>query len=284
MSAAGFSGHSARITGLFIYPVKSCRGIALKDLAFDANGPVNDRRWMIVDENNQFMTLRTFSKLAEIQTSVQGPFLHLYAGSNKILVNTTEECEQVEDVTIWGETFKAGIENKSINDALSDFLSKTVKLVRYQSQSFRDLGASATDVVKQTMFSDARPLLMTNTASLEELNGRLQQQGKAPSVMERFRSNMIIEGLEAFSEEQVARVTIQNSRGPVVLANPKLCGRCPVITQDVETGKIVSKETLATLAGYRRKEGSNKIPFGVYFVPEVLGTVSVGDEVVVEMA
>lgn len=273
---------SARITGLFIYPVKSCRGLAMPNLVFDANGPVNDRRWMIVDENNQFMTLRTFSKLAEIQTSVQGPFLHLYAGSNKILVNTTEECEQVEDVTIWGETFKAGIENKSINEALSDFLTKTVKLVRYQSQSFRDLGASATDAVKQTMFSDARPLLMTNTASLEELNGRLQSQGQAPSQMERFRSNMVIEGLPAFAEDEVVRVTIKNSKGDVVLANPKLCGRCPIITQDVETGKIVSKETLATLAGYRRKEGSNKIPFGVYFVPEILGTVSVGDEVLVE--
>ena len=107
----------------------------MKDLTFDANGPVNDRRWMIVDEQNQFMTLRTVSKLAEIKTSVQGPFLHLYAGSNKILVNHTEECELVEDVTIWGETFKAGIENKSINEALSDFLTKTVKLVRYQSQN-----------------------------------------------------------------------------------------------------------------------------------------------------
>ncbi|MBY0451434.1 MAG: MOSC N-terminal beta barrel domain-containing protein, partial [Bdellovibrionaceae bacterium] len=221
---------SARITGLFIYPVKSCRGLAMPNLVFDANGPVNDRRWMIVDENNQFMTLRTFSKLAEIQTSVQGPFLHLYAGSNKILVNTTEECEQVEDVTIWGETFKAGIENKSINEALSDFLTKTVKLVRYQSQSFRDLGTAGTEAVKQTMFSDARPLLMTNTASLEELNGRLQSQGQAPSQMERFRSNMVIEGLPAFAEDDVVRVTIKNSKGDVVLANPKLCGRCPIIT------------------------------------------------------
>lgn len=275
---------SARITGLYIYPVKSCRGIAVPKLQFDKNGPVNDRRWMLVDENNQFITLRTFSKMAEIQTSVQGPFLHLYAGSNKILVNTAEECEQVEDVTIWGETFKAGIENKSINDALSEFLTKTVKLVRYQSQSFRDLGASATAAVKETMFSDARPLLMTNTASLAELNGRLAQQGKEASQMERFRSNMIIEGLPAFVEDDIARVTIKTSNGDVVLANPKLCGRCPVVTQDVETGKVVSKETLATLAGYRKKPGSNKVPFGVYFVPEILGTVSVGDELTVEMA
>ena len=55
------------------------------------------------------------------------------------------------------------LENKSINEALSDFLTKTVKLVRYQSQSFRDLGESATEAVKQTMFSDARPLLITNS-------------------------------------------------------------------------------------------------------------------------
>lgn len=272
----------ARIIGLHIYPIKSCRGIEVSELVLDARGPVNDRRWMLVDENNQFLTLRTLSKLAEIKTSIQGPFLHLYAGANKILVNHTEENEQVEEVTIWGETFKAGIENKSINEALSDFLNKSVKLVRYQKESFRDLGACATDVVKQTMFSDARPLLVTNMSSLAELNNRLEEKNKEPSQMERFRANIIIEGLAAYQEDEAARLVVNTKNGPVVLANPKLCGRCPVITQDVETGKVVSKETLTTLAGYRKKEGSNKIPFGVYFVPETLGTIYLGDSVTVQ--
>jgi uncharacterized protein YcbX len=121
----------------------------------------------------------------------------LYAGQNKILVNFSEECSIVEDVTIWGKTFKAGIENKSINEALSDFLSKSVKLVRYQSQSFRDLEEFATSAVKETTFTDSKPVLLANMGSLDDLNSKLVAKGAAPSVIERFRANIIVEGFSA---------------------------------------------------------------------------------------
>lgn len=266
-----------KITGLCIYPVKSCRGISLTELEINSRGPAFDRQWMIVDEDNQFITLRTFNKLAEIKTSIQGSFLHLYAGSNKILVNFSEECPQVEDVTIWGETFKAGIENKSINESLSDFLSKSVKLVRYQSQSFRDLEDGATGAVKETMFTDARPLLLASETSLKDLNQKLANKGEAPSIMERFRANVIVSGLtEAYIEDEAASVKI----GPLSFTNPKLCGRCPVITKDIETGEVVSKQTLVTLSEYRKKAGSSKIPFGVYLTPANLGIIKIGDSVI----
>lgn len=268
--------HAGKVTGLYIYPVKSCRGISVTELEINSRGPAHDRQWMIVDEDNQFITLRTFNKLAEIKTSIQGPFLHLYAGSNKILVDFTEECEQVEDVTIWGDTFKAGIENKSINEALSDFLSKTVKLVRYQSQSFRDLENAATSVVKETMFSDARPLLLASETSLKDLNQKLAAKGEAPSVMERFRANVIVSGInEAYAEDKAAAVAV----GEVKFENPKLCGRCPVITKDVETGEVVSKQTLITLSETRKIPGSSKIPFGVYLTPASTGIIKIGDTV-----
>lgn len=262
-----------RVTGLYIYPVKSCRGIRLNEMTITARGPQHDREWMIVDEQSQFLTLRTVSKLAEIKTSIQGPYLHLYAGANKILVNTQDECEQVEDVTIWGETFSAGIENKSINEALSDFLTKTVKLVRYQKQSFRDLEEAATDVVKETMFADSRPVLLTNENSLKDLNSKLVQKGLAPSQMERFRSNIVIEGPPAYLEEAWGKIQI----GDVTFENPKMCVRCPVITQDVETGKVVSKETLTTLAEEQKKKGSSKVLFGVNFTPAKTGVIRIGD-------
>lgn len=268
---------SARVTGLYIYPVKSCRGIALNELNINSRGPLYDRQWMIVDSNNQFLTLRTVPKLAEIKTAVQGPFLHLYAGSNKIFVNINEECEQVEDVTIWGETFKAGIENKSINEALSDFLSRTVKLVRYQKQSFRDLENGATDAVKETMFADSRPILLINKNSLDDLNLKLKEKNKDISQLERFRANIIVEGIPAYAEDQIKEVRI----GSVLFQNPKLCARCPIITQDVETGRVVSKETFAVLAEERKKEGSSKVPFGINLTPAETGVIKVGDQLTI---
>ncbi len=267
---------TAIVTGLWIYPVKSCRGLSLKEMQIGPTGPLNDRRWMIVDDQNQFLTLRTVSKLAEIKTSLQGPFLHLYAGTNKILVDTTIDCEKVENVTVWNDTFMAGVETHDINEALSDFLSKTVKLVRYQQQSFRAINKAATDVVKQTMFADGRPVLLANEASLRDLNEKLKSQGKPGSMIERFRANIIIDGLEAFAEDEIKKILI----GSVEFENPKLCARCPVVTQDTETGKVVSKETLQTLAGYRQVGISHRgVMFGLNLTPSTLGMIKLKDPV-----
>ncbi len=265
------------VTGLYIYPVKSCRGIKLSEMKITSRGPLYDRQWMLVDENNQFLTLRTLAKLAEIKTSVQGPFLHLYAGANKVFVNIEEDCEQIEPVTIWDKTIQAGIENKSINEALSDFLCKTVKLVRYQKQSFRDLEDGATKVVKETMFSDSRPLLLVNENSLQNLNEKLKIKNASPSVIERFRPNIVINGLPAYQEDRLKEIKI----GGLLFQNPKLCTRCPVITQDVETGKVVSKETLQSLAEDRRKPGGSEVLFGVNLTPNDIGTIRVGDPVII---
>ena len=216
----------ARVTGLWIYPVKSCRGIELTEMPIGSTGPENDRRWMIVDQDNHFITRRTEPRLAEIKTSIQGPYLHLYMGSNKVLIDQTVSCAHVEPVTVWNDTFLAGIETKDINEAISDFLSKTVKLVRYQAQSFRDLKTAATNAVKETMFADSRPVLLTNENSLRHLNTLLTE----PSAMDRFRPNIVIDGPAAFQEDLFQNIQI----GAVKFQNPKLCARCPVITQDMD--------------------------------------------------
>lgn len=268
---------TGRVTGLYIYPVKSCRGIKLTEMEITPRGPMFDRQWMIVDEHNLFLTLRTISKLAKIKTAIQGSFLHLYAGSNKILVNINEDCEQVEDVTIWDETFKAGIENKSINEALSDFLNKTVKLVRYQKQSFRDLEDAATSAVKETMFTDTRPILLVNENSLSNLNEKLESKNESPSLIERFRPNIVINGIPAYQEDEIKEVKI----GDIFFKNPKLCARCPIITQDVETGEVASKATFQALVEERKKINDVNVPFGLNLTPAATGVIKIGDLVTI---
>lgn len=270
---------AGKVTGLNIFPVKSCRGISLTEMTINEKGPLHDRQWMLVDESNQFMTLRTFARMAEIQTAIQGPFLHLYAGSNKILVKIDEECELTENVRVWGDTVLAGIENKSVNEALSDFLQKTVKLARYQSQSYRPLDEAGTVLADQMMFADSRPLLLTNENSLKDLNQKLTAQGLAPSLMERYRANIVVSGLDSYAEDEISDCKV----GEVVLQNPHLCGRCPIITQDVATGKVVSKETLTALAAYRKRENSRSIPFGVHFTPAKAGVIKIGDAITADL-
>jgi uncharacterized protein len=263
----------ARVTGLYIYPVKSCRGISMQEMQIGSTGPLHDRGWMIVDEQNQFVTLRTLSKLAEIKTSLSEQFLHLYLGSNKVRIHTDEKCENVETVTVWKDSFLAGVYTKDINEALSDFLSKSVKLVRYQKQSYRDIKNAASDVVKQTMFADGHPVLLVNENSLRDLNQKLTSQNNAVSMIERFRANIIIDGLDAFAEDKIQVIQI----GELLFSNPKLCARCPIVTQDIETGEVVSKETLKTLAEYRKVGSGLGVMFGLNLTPTKLGVIRTGD-------
>lgn len=42
-----------RLTGLFVYPIKSCAGLSVDDWALDERGLVGDRSYMVVDEQGR---------------------------------------------------------------------------------------------------------------------------------------------------------------------------------------------------------------------------------------
>ena len=46
------------VSGLFRYPVKSLGGEALAEARLERCGIVGDRRWMLVDGRNRFVTRR----------------------------------------------------------------------------------------------------------------------------------------------------------------------------------------------------------------------------------
>ena len=52
------------LTEIWIYPVKSLGGIRVKSARVMEKGLQYDRRWMLVDEKNLFMTQRNFPKMA----------------------------------------------------------------------------------------------------------------------------------------------------------------------------------------------------------------------------
>ncbi len=62
-----------RITELWTYPIKGCRGIRLDAATLSTTGNiVNDRAWMIVDRSGMFMTQRGDPKIARIDVSFSG--------------------------------------------------------------------------------------------------------------------------------------------------------------------------------------------------------------------
>ena len=117
-------------------------------------------------------------------------------------------------------------------------------------------------------FADQYPLLLLSRGSMEELNRRLER----PVGVDRFRPNLVVEGVPPHGEDRWRRIRI----GGVEFAVLKPCRRCSVPGVDQATG-VPGKEPLRALAGYRRSEGT--IWFGQNVVHRGPGRIGVGDPV-----
>ena len=57
------------LSEIYIYPVKSLGGISVDSAIVEARGLKYDRRFLLVDENDMFMTQRDFPQLAFLKLS-----------------------------------------------------------------------------------------------------------------------------------------------------------------------------------------------------------------------
>src|ERR1041385_6302750 len=67
------------VTGLNVYPIKSCRGIALREATLTPRGLEHDREWMVVDITGRFVTQRQLPSMALIGTELATGALRLRA-------------------------------------------------------------------------------------------------------------------------------------------------------------------------------------------------------------
>jgi uncharacterized protein YcbX len=146
----------------------------------------------------------------------------------------------------------------------SDFLGRKARLVRFDPAQKRLSSKRWTgDIDAENAFADGFPILVTSTASLADLNQRLVARGAAPVTMEHFRPNVVLDGLEAFDEDNLDLVTLQADGGPVVLKLVKPCARCSIPNVDLLTADV-GHEPGDTLAGYRADARVNGgITFGM---------------------
>jgi uncharacterized protein YcbX len=258
-----------KLVELNIYPVKSCQGQAVKQMTITSEGPEGDRQWMLVDEKGEFLTQRKHPKMATIQVLLNEQGLSLGLGKQFFVVPKNNSMKRQVGATIWGHALDVALEPDLFSQAISHYLSIPCRLVRYAPYSKRMLPSSDPNWKPEVRFADGRPLLLLNTKSLEELNGRLAK----PVGIDRFRGNIVFEGEQAFEEDSWTRIKI----GEVIFSQPKKAARCNVITIDQKTGLSESAEPLKTLATYRRE--GNRVNFGVLWIPENPGVIDAGAEV-----
>jgi uncharacterized protein len=266
------------LSGLFLYPVKSLRGVAVSTAAVDDLGIVGDRRFMVVDETGRFLTQRTIPRMALVETLLSEDLLTLAAaGAGKIEVARWADHAPARSVSVWSSE---GLLADDCGDAaaawMRDFLGANCRLVRIGDKFRRPILKSSVagpgDVVN---FADAFPFLGIGEASLADLNRRLTAQGEEALPMDRFRPNLIFSGSEPFAEDTWTRFRV----GDMVFHAAGACTRCVITTTDQATGQR-GKEPLRTLATYRRNaDDPADVNFGQNLIHETKrGTLRLGDE------
>ncbi|MCC7377117.1 MAG: MOSC N-terminal beta barrel domain-containing protein [Verrucomicrobiales bacterium] len=270
-----------RITGLHVYPVKSCGGIALPEVLLTDRGFEWDREWMVVDLDGNFLTQRQHPKLALISVEVTGDTLCLNAGGrNSLRIPLVPTgARAVSRVTIWKHTCPADDEGDRAAEWLGEVLGATVRLVRFQPAHRRLSNLQWTGGIEaRNRFTDGYPVLVLSEESLADLNRRLP----GPALpMNRFRPNLVVAGGDAYVEDRIRALRSQS----VELRLVKPCERCTITGTDQTTAEV-SSEPLKTLASYRRDERLG----GVLFAQNAIVTrgegerLRVGDSLRIEWA
>lgn len=240
------------VSGLWLHPIKSCAGVTLDEALLIETGLELDRQWMLVDTDRSGVTQRQLPRMALVKPTLRSHDMVLRAPGMLALHVQLDTVEAPCRARVWKDDVAAYDMGDLAAQWFSDFLGRPLRLVRFDPAERRLAARHWTgEFEAETAFTDAFPLLVTSTASLAELNRRLIAAGHDAVSMQRFRPNIVLDGLaEAHDEDFIDELEIESPDGPVLLKLVKPCGRCTI--PDVDPATAAQGHVVAdTLAGYR---------------------------------
>ncbi|KAL5578463.1 hypothetical protein UlMin_020162 [Ulmus minor] len=267
----------AKISSIFIYPIKSCRGISVSQAPLTPTGFRWDRQWLVVNYKGRAYTQRVEPKLALVEVELpkdaflegwepnSTSYLEVKAPGMDVLKISLSTPQQVSDgVSVWEWSGSALDEGDEASKWFTNYLGKPSRLVRFNTASeARRVDPKYADG-HTVMFADEYPYMILSQGSLEALNKFL----KEPIPINRFRPNILVDGCEPFSEDLWTEIKINRFNFQGV----KLCSRCKVPTINQETG-IPGSEPNETLMKIRSdkvirptQKQQGKIYFGLNLV------------------
>jgi hypothetical protein len=291
----------ARIAALWVFPIKSCAGISVQQAVLTPTGLAHDRAWMVVDADGEMVTQRELPRMALIQPelvdSVVGLVELVLHGSGlaalhlPLTVGYLTEAHAIK-VRVWDDQVPAFDMGTQASKWLTEFLGSslgTLRLVRFDPKHQRVSNAKWTQGLSSfNQFSDGFPVLVASTASLDELNARLQAKGEEAVDMRRFRANVVLGDIDASTsdvcgqsshpyplnahdEDRIGTITIHaqvEEAGDIVQLQPvKPCPRCPIpnINPDSAQSHPVVSDTLQAYRQDPRVNGA--LTFGMNCLP-----------------
>lgn len=262
------------VSDLYIYPIKSTRGISLPHSNIDALGLAFDRRFVISDNAGQFITARTEPTLCLVTTTLTEHGLTLSApGMEALTLAYKNFYHQYKEVYVWGDVIAAQLCSTKANVWFSGYLNRPCQLLYFGETSSR-IKNDNKDNVREVAFADGYPLLLISQASLNDLNQRLINQNKQSVSMAQFRPNIVIEHCLPFAEDGWQYITI----GEMEFKVSKPCERCILTTVNpIKGNKDVEQQPLSTLKKYRQTP-SGEVLFGQNLIPLSSGSIAKGDK------
>jgi uncharacterized protein YcbX len=301
----------ARIAALWVFPIKSCAGISVQQAVLTPTGLAHDRAWMVVDADGEMVTQRELPRMALIQPELVDSgvglaelvlqasgmaALHLPLTMDGCFVQAANQSASPKtdaiNVRVWDDQVPAFDMGAAVSKWLTEFLGSSLgplRLVRFDPKHQRLSNTKWTQGLPSlNQFSDGFPVLVASTASLDELNARLQAKGEAAVDMRRFRANVVLGDMDAASnqagaypasahpinahdEDRISTLTIHtqaDANGEAAQLTPvKPCPRCPIPNIDPDSAQS-HPAVNDTLQAYRQDPRVNgALTFGMNCLP-----------------
>ena len=288
----------ACVAALWVFPIKSCAGISVRQVVLTPTGLAHDRAWMVVDADGEMITQRELPRMALIQpelvySGVNVTELVLHArGMPTLHLPLTDQSVIPKahpiSVRVWDDQVPAFEMGDAAGKWLTEFLGNSLgplHLVRFDGQHHRPSSDKWTQGLPSlNQFSDGFPVLLASTASLDELNARLQAKGETAVDMRRFRANVVLgevgvcssevngqvahpQPLNAHDEDHIGTLTLHTEGELAQLKPVKPCPRCPIPNIDPDSAQS-HPAVNDTLQGYRQDPRVNgALTFGMNCLP-----------------
>ena len=257
-----------KVRELYIYPIKGMQGTSVQSATVMERGFEHDRRFMLIDETDTFISQRTHPILVLFKPIIENKTLKVHYKEKQIEVSLNASLGNTIVTNLFEHKVPSTEVDLHVNAWFSEIIGQKVRLVKMEDQNIRKKELIKGPKSVEVSFADGYPYLIVGTESLERLNQELDQS----VAINRFRANIIVETSVPHIEDSWEDVKIGDTQLFVV----KPCARCQVITIDQSTGHK-SNATLKALSTYRKSE--NKIFFGANAVQIQEGIIKVGDEV-----
>lgn len=251
---------------LFIYPIKSLAGIAVQSAKAEEMGFENDRRWMLIDSENQFINQRELPLLSQFYPKIKEGKIEITYKDSFHKFSIYENLDEPIFSKVWDDETKVVEVSKTTSKWFSEALGFNCKLVKIITKGDRKHSSSKLNITLNVSLADGFPYLLIGSKSLDFLNNKLAEK----ITIQRFRPNIVIETMTAHEEDYFKTFQIGN----VQFKNAKPCERCVMVNNNPSTG-IMLKEPLKTLSTYRKVD--NSVLFGTNIIALNEGVISEGD-------